>query len=188
MILWLFEIVCAIVFKSYANAHWILYINPFMRLADFVAGVLLGKIHTMKLGKRYHIFSYGFTVFIPIAAIFYCIPSILHCNITITYSALWFPVSIFVIEMGALLKDSNFRNRAGRMLLLIGDLSMELFLIHQVVIRYFSKFAEGTFCFNWYLSVPVCFVGSLIIALVWKNHLAYKIRGWFKKDPGGQDG
>lgn len=66
--------------------------------------------------------------------------------------------------------------------MLVGGLNMELFLIHQVVIRYFSKFAEGTVCFNWYISVPVCFVSALVIAFVWKNYIAYKIRGLLKGD------
>lgn len=182
VILWLLEIVCAIVFKDYANSHWLLYINPFMRLADFAAGALLAKIHTMKWGKEYHIFSYGFMAALPIVVIFYCVPSVLRCSDAIGYSALWFPVSIVVIELGALLKAPGYKNRAGELLMLVGGLNMELFLIHQVVIRYFSKFADGTVCFIWYISVPVCFVSALVIAFVWKNYIAYKIRGLLKGD------
>lgn len=187
MILWLFEFVCAIVFKDYANSHWFLYINPFMRLADFAAGALLAKVHTMKWGRDCHILPYKFTVALPAVVILYCIPSILSCNEVMAYSALWFPVSIAVIEAGALLKAPDFGNRAGGMLL-VGNLSMELFLIHQVVIRYFSMLAEGTLCFNWYLSVPVCFICALTAAFVWKHHIEYKVRGLFRKDSRGQDG
>ena len=153
VILWLLEIAGAIVFKDYANAHWLLYINPFMRLADFAAGALLAKLHTMKWGKEYHIFSCGFMAALPVVAIVYCIPSVFRFHEVTAYSALWFPVSIAVIELAALLKAPGSKNREGGVLMLVGGLSMELFLIHQVLIRYFSKFAEGTVFFNWYISV-----------------------------------
>lgn len=117
-------------------AHWIVYIFPPVRLLDVFVGMMCGAIFVGALQDKHvpgaSIMVVGggvlMAVFIGLGAFLEEVPAWL-------YSAAWIvPASLLVVPMFSFGKVATVLSP----LVLVGDISLQLFLVHQLVFRYLS--------------------------------------------------
>ena len=128
-----FILVC---FLPIEYRHPILYINPFVRVVDFIIGInlflLYRKITTNEQAIGYH---NRLIVIISLMMIILAIvtSSIASKDTVLIASVYWVPLSVLILS--SMMKI----DRGGKiynLLVWIGDLSFPMFLSHQIVIRY----------------------------------------------------
>ena len=164
--------------------HWFVYIFPLSRLADFVIGCNLGFIFcitnannsTHKKQTYYTLWEicilllillqlalYFFEIYVPAQGN----PIIIY-NYWWSLTIYWTVTSCSLIYLFALNKGklSNLLSN-NRVLLFIGDISANAFLIHQIIYRYLDTF-EYRFCGKKYnfFNVIMCFVITMICSFV----------------------
>lgn len=116
---------------------WLLYVCPLSRALDFVLGCCICRIHKeRKLTKHYNAQL--------VAGMILAICALMFMNgkeLSIGLTALWSIPSILIVsgtimgEKDSVFIKSVFQNKVA---IWIGNISMELFLIHQLVIKYFQ--------------------------------------------------
>lgn len=163
--------------------HWLIYIFPPTRMIDFVLGVLFGSIVCLKkdfLIEKVNAAScfFVFTITLLVA--------LTSCFIRGTWlhpyflSVVWLPISlglIFVsLKRGIKFADFIFQNR---FILAIGNLSLEIFLIHLLVIRYGNSLLKFDGVLESLSKTLIYFVITLIAAIAYKvlSNLKFYTRG-----------
>ena len=147
------------------------YIFPFYRLFDYIQGILLGGIFLkMQNGNKsakskMSILEVGVLVLIVLGYHF----RLLDTNRTVQEFLSILIVYIFAFEGGIISRILN-----NKILIYLGNISMELYLIHQPVIKYFefisNKLANQTLSY-------VFFIAALSVTLI----LAYIFNKYIKK-------
>lgn len=166
---------------SKGTAHWLVYVCPFVRALDFVLGggiYILSKGIWMRFGRKSQCILKGMSVLAYFNLIvFYSICQKDSWENGELFSVFaWTIPSVFLVL--ALACQEN-RNEAGfifenRFFLFIGDISFELFLIHQLASRYahvlFHKFPT-------LINESFLLVLALVLSILgaWKIHR--RIRG-----------
>lgn len=157
---------------NYSWAHWVIYIFPITRALDFISGggiaLLLMRVNISK--RMYCMFLFfGITVSIMVLSI----TTQIAVN-SLFLVAIW-SLPVYAIIVGLFgLKNNNiiislFQNR---FVLYLGRISLELFLIHQLVIRYVETFARKL-C----LMSPNVYIIAFLVSLIGATVLhAYKFR------------
>lgn len=166
--------------KDKEIASWIIYFFPITRSIDFFLGGI-----TALIVKKYEKFSlvniYNILLILSvcICVLFLILALITPKNYFYYVSAWTFP-SMIIVGTAAVncshLTKIVFENK---IIVFVGNISFEIFLIHQLVIRYMSIFSKrigfkGT---EWYISV-LDFIISFVAAIIWrklcdlKNHKA----------------
>lgn len=128
------EIIWTLLFQNNASGYWLIYINPFFRMVDFCIGVCIGQL--FKMYKEYlslnKILKLSILVFIATLVSNYYLGESVYNVFSMT--AIYIPADIILIFcfflMGEKFKDRNI------IITKFGNVSMEVFLIHSVVIRY----------------------------------------------------
>lgn len=125
-----------------AVAHWLVYICPLVRLGDFAFGggiyILIGKTKFDCKSER----AVDLIGFISIAVI----GGLMICSVGADGEL--FSVAVWTIPCGCLLASLTMERGIMKrifncpQLILLGDVSFELFLIHQLVIRYCATFGQ----------------------------------------------
>ena len=170
------QILWALMLQTSANGQWLVYICPIVRLLDFILGY--GAFQLTKELKTILDDSQKY-IYIPVLlAITMCIVlTVLSMN----FEGLFFTVSVWTIPvltltMSVALGASKapmvrwvFENR---IIVFMGNISFEFFLLHQLAIRYCRKIGE-------YIGIgdSVVFgIGILLLSIaaawVWQNMFA----------------
>ena len=170
-ILVLIQYVIFLIFKDFSIAHKIIYIFPLSRFIDYLIGISLLYVSVV-------IKDFFFNKFLVIAALvmgFINIYFSFGSKSEIFSVVVWSIPSCFLI-CGTILNTAvgNFLF-GNKIMVWLGNISFELFLIHQLVIRYthliLRKFGYTPDIFA-YLTVLVL---SIILALLWQ-YLIDKIK------------
>lgn len=165
-----FEVLWCFVFNNTSVAHWIIYILPAIRYVDFLAGGLLFKYVDLN-NKNNSITSLVLLLF---SFVFTTLFSVLSIN----SNSKFFSVSIWYLPALMLIMAVALGNRtskiikvvfSNRVILYIGNLSFELFLFHQLIIRYLSFISSKFFHYNGAIIYILAFPFSLLSAELWKN-------------------
>ncbi len=138
LIIWLLAMIMARLGFWGGNVYWFYYISPFMRLADFAIGMLLGifflsqgtKSEKPKVSKDtfWEITSIGF-----LALLAYLSPATPNAY---TWSLFFAPGVALIIYTFAQSKGLLSQIISADIWVKLGSLSFAFFLIHQLVIRY----------------------------------------------------
>lgn len=120
------------------NASWIVYVNPFYRIFDFMIGGILGIMYLKNKEKvKYNekVFSTLEIISITLFVIAYL--NARNIDIIFRYSVYYTPFFIFIlyvfsIEKGFLSKKVFSKDQ----FVYLGTISFEFFMIHQLVTRY----------------------------------------------------
>ena len=167
----LFEFAWAFIFQNKPFAHWIIYILPAVRYIDYLAGGALLKVVSSYKSKPnvpfIAVISFG------IAALLMIIFTFLSLNSNSEYFsvAAWFIPSILIIAATALGDEASkiisvvFSNR---IIQHIGNISFEIFLIHQLVIRYLTIIFDKAFDYHGVFIYVIALVISIICAQIWR--------------------
>ena len=139
----LFEILFCVLVENYEISHWLVYIFPVIRALDLIFGVciyiMLNNHH--KLIEKNSVIILITSLLITVSLIVLS----LERQSELFSTALWtIPCGMIILSLAAGDKTSNiikmlFENK---LILFIGNISFEIFLIHQLVIRYLTAFTE----------------------------------------------
>lgn len=166
-------------FGHASYVHWILYVFPVTRSLDFAVGMLMAFGLTEYMARRKRIFSFigvmglgGGIVLEAVCIVVDSMPGIPHSYF---YSAAWCIPSVLLVTSSYILHCPHQLSHSSpcgvvsrllqsRPLVFLGDISMPLFLVHQLVIRYLG----ATYDLTLYplLSLVLCFGVSIMIASV----------------------
>lgn len=121
-------------------AHWILYVFPFVRVIDFLLGgmtfLLVDRFRNN--GKRIELLSIVGSMIILTILVMLSLES----KDEIYATACWaIPVVMLILGIGLCAEDSKMMRSVfeNRIIVFIGNISFELFLFHQLIIRYMDR-------------------------------------------------
>lgn len=137
----LIAIPSAMLFVNQSHQHYLFYINPVFRLADFAIGIFLFnislKLKTTTLSEK-HIYTLIELCSIGLFILFF----VFHNKIPIVYRYscyYWLPMSI-IIFVFSLQKGGISSMLSNSFLIVLGEISFGIYMIHSVIIGYFFAF------------------------------------------------
>lgn len=157
-------------------AHWLSYIFPITRLSDFFIGGGIGYIYFKKKNCKRE------NTFVFLCVLFVCCINVLFSNMyksELFSSFVWTIPCAYVVYRVALANEDNTYLHSvfeSKILQFLGSISFELFLLHQLVVRYILKIASKWVDDDaWYL-----YLVSLIISLV-LSYITHEFLNWIRK-------
>lgn len=172
--LWIIEFIIWFFCRNYSFSHWLIYIFPFIRIIDFVLGggmfVLQNKIFHINSYKKKNglIFFIISNVWLSVMLYF----SLYSYDDFFSIVAWMLPVGILFISFKSAIESSKLLKflYTNKLIVTIGNLSLELFLFHQLVIRYIDLFLKNKLT-QWALRYSIALVITLIIAYAYNKIL-----------------
>lgn len=159
----LVQVVYTLLVSQSQIAHWLVYINPLFRVLDFMIGMFLAAECTkIKEKSKWS----GLLLFLPVVIM------VLSCFVgeSIPYiknmflNVIWIPASIIIIKM---LYEVNAQNTVPQGIIYgLGGIGLELFLIHQLVIRYANHIITSDAVIVCLIKVVLCLFITIILAIV----------------------
>lgn len=179
-VLLVIEILIAVIFKDSIYEHAILYISPIYRSIDFIFGMLLGHVFRKKLEEKetnkFKIFNkimlfIGISGMVALILLYRFIPSYLSWGVLFT------PVSCIIIYFGATI-ECKLNGKIKVVFENIARYSFEMFMLHQIVIRYLGVLENRGLNLNpfvWFVLVlGITFFGAIFIKKIQFMLLDYK--------------
>lgn len=151
---------------SNTYTHWLLYIVPLARIMEFIIGFGVGGVIKRADKKDNIIWDYLYTLCWMSVIILLIMSSFVSCN-NLFLTIVWLIPAILIVGLAIYREKNNIGKRIikFRLLEMIGNLSMELFLTHWVVIRYIEVFFSKAGIVNAGAFLLVCLTGILFAAL-----------------------
>lgn len=158
----------------------VIYISPFVRLLDFVFGILLGldflsireKRDSIKMSKQG-----GAILLVVITLIVLLIVESIVLSEKVTLLApLYWPLTAILIIVAAL--PDNIKLLENGFLLRLGECSFTIFLLHRLVLRYTSKLLTID---SKLVYVFFCLIVTIILSLLVDKYILNPITQWLTK-------
>lgn len=151
---------------SNTYTHWLLYIVPLARIMEFIVGFGVGGVIKRADKKDNVIWDYLYAL-CWMAVIVLLLRSLCVSNNNLFLTVIWLMPSILIVCLAIYREENNIGKGIikFRILEMIGNLSMELFLTHWVVIRYIEVFFSKAEIVNTGAFLLVCLAGILFAAL-----------------------
>ena len=158
----------------------IVYISPFVRLFDFVFGILIGiDFLSLKEKPITNIFNkYGLSITVGIVVVIFLLvieSFILSERITLIAPLYW-PLTAVLIMIAALPDKLNLLEN--KLLLRLGECSFTLFLVHRLVLRYTSKLLDIN---NTIIYLSLCLVLTIVLSLLIERYILKPVTQWLTK-------
>lgn len=145
---------------------WVTYISPFYRAGDFIIGLVIGYLFTtIPSEEKCSVWFSIFEVLLILVMVFQVIlygKHILPVNWSL--SLFWLPISVLFILVFAL--NRGFLSQLltkSRLLVWIGDVSGDAFLIHQITIKAVEAVLKQKV-----LVAVTAFVLTLLLTILWR--------------------
>ena len=158
----------SVIFRNSSWGQWLVYICPPIRCLDFFVGMLVWKLcnEERKMKKE----TVSFLLLLELIVISWALYCSCFSN-SIFFVVVWIIPSVVLL---AILKTGNhckivkilFENR---IIVFVGNISFELFLIHQLVIRYLVAIWHRIGLKGIYIKYTVAILISVILAVAWKR-------------------
>ena len=143
----LIDVVWTLAFTYVPNNRWLVYINPVFRCVDYCVGLAAG--HYFRESKE----RINLRILAVVTALFSAIGITVSVLTTDTGYAVWMfvagfaPASVLLVILFASLGERNIFG-VRNLLVRLGGISLEFFLIHQLVFRYSAKLCIKTGIYN----------------------------------------
>jgi peptidoglycan/LPS O-acetylase OafA/YrhL len=116
---------------------WELYIFPFLRVFDFITGIILGLIFIQNkdiliLSKR----TFTLMESLSLLLLFVFITVSPHVNQGLRFSSMYLPIWLFLIYSFAFQRGYVSMLLSNGILVYLGEISFSFYMIHQLVIKY----------------------------------------------------
>lgn len=163
-----------ILFDSHEKTHAFMYISPLFRLQDFIIGILLFRFR-----KNEFFEIKGFYVsllqIISILLLFTFVMISENINISYRYDIYYiFPMAFIIYSFS--LSDGIIGNCiSNRFIVLLGEASFSLYMIHQLVIRFFLDISNKDQLLNWKLPVVIITI-SIILSVFMFQYLEIPLK------------
>lgn len=144
--------------------HWLVYIFPIARIVEFMIGYMIG-IRMVQNGLRENkkILN-GLYVLSWINILALLVVSLNTIDNSLFLTFVWFLPSVIIVSLAIYREQHNIGRKEYHIDILkaVGDISMELFLTHQIVIRYIKRYLEETGIIEGKFISLVCIAGIII--------------------------
>lgn len=167
--------------------HALLYVNPLLRLTDFVLGIFLALLflYLKDNGAKTVFMSNGKVAgFIAIVAIVGLIvePYLLKGETLLLGPVYWPLVAILLLAVSlSNVNGGGYKLLESKSLQVLGEHSFSIFMIHQLVIRYtetfFNHFRYESIVLLTFVSLIVTIIASILI----DNYILRPITQWHSK-------
>ena len=137
-----------IVLIEASKAHYWLYISPFVRVFEFILGIILFDVVLYIKSRRNELLQSVFNIFEIGAFLTFIIFFSFHNDISISYRYsiyYWFPMCLIILGTSSsfiLEKNITWISKflSSRLLVYLGEISFGFYLIHYLVIPYTIRF------------------------------------------------
>ena len=160
--------------------HAVFYISPYVRILDFIFGILLGLCYLDIRTKRP---SYNIKRWLPLAAV--CILILLlvaesyFLNAEVQlFAPVYWPLVAMLILCAALPQNGELRILENRILIRLGECSFTIFLVHRLVLRYMALLVGID---NVYLNAAVCLLLTILISLLIDRFILTPVSQWLRR-------
>lgn len=151
------------------SSRWCLYISPYTRTIDYACGMLVGRLildRKSDIQKDYNtLVEYmAWGIFIGLIVAYRYIPEYLRMAVV------YLPFTLYIVymcvgEMGRMQKLLS-----NKFFVTIGNISMEAYLVHQIVIRYISGYSLEYAYINdvkyYFFSISLTVIVSTFLKLI----------------------
>lgn len=162
------ELIWCQMVRGLQSSHWLIYINPIIRCLDLLIGMLVGYEYAAKQERPDEKNRNKKMLFLLMCCVIY--------GMLLYYLfdkgrgrwylvAAWTPLTLLVFCV-FLEKDKRF---AVKSLAWLGNLSMELFLFHRLVIGNWKHINSVLGITSEWVRFGICLLASVICALLWKR-------------------
>lgn len=168
----------AFIFQGKEIEQWITFIFPPVRTLDFILGILVYLLANSKKEEPYSKLSNAWTIIITIIATCVIIVITRNSSSAMCYTAFWSIPSILLLYLLASSNPNNWITKyvfSNPIAVFIGNISLELFLIHQIVLNTYS------FHFHKEGHPIVLIYFILLLVSIFLAFLYQKIQNSFKK-------
>lgn len=144
--------------------HWLVYIFPIARIVEFLIGYMIGVRmaqnvlrENRKILNGLYMVSWTYILLLLVVSI-----NVIDNSLFLTF--VWFLPSTIIVSLAIYREQHNIGRKDCHIdfLKAIGDISMELFLTHQIVIRYVKRYLTETGVVVGGFTNIVCIVGIII--------------------------
>jgi len=165
--------------KNSTAFHWMIYINPLLRILDYILGMISGYVYVARQENSEDTHEHR-RIPKPIAVCTFIIATLAMLIISCLKEespwmlvVVWAPLSTAAVYIFALSEDfpKSFRRLLfeNKALEWIGNISFELFLIHQLVIRYWNSIMLPIETIIMKVaSAFICLALSIMCAYIWR--------------------
>jgi peptidoglycan/LPS O-acetylase OafA/YrhL len=166
--------------------HAILYISPYIRLMDFVFGILLALSY-LELKERQPRAIYKpplcYIVIFSLIVLLVVESCLLSENARLIAPVYWIPVALVIIIASLSEQSGGGQNLLqNKYLLRLGELSFIIFMIHQIILRYCKLlFYTILHLDNDIVYVVLTLVLTILLSLVVEKYLLNPITKWLTK-------
>lgn len=135
--IYLIQLVVAYQMRASEYLHAVIYIHPMVRIFDFAVGMLLGSVYKQKTKPM----PKQWGSILEIAAILYLAAVVnlfakvpeAFCYVALSAPMAWVLIYVFAFEQGVISGVLSIKP-----MISLGNISLELFMIHLLVIRYWG--------------------------------------------------
>lgn len=158
----------------------IVYISPFVRLFDFVFGILLGLdflyLKEKPVSKQFNELGGALLFGILTITALLVIESFMLSETMTLIAPLYWPLTAVLILIAAL--PDQLKLLENKILIRIGECSFTIFLVHRLVVRYTSKLLVID---SVIVYVLFCLVVTIVLSLLVEKYILNFITQWLTK-------
>lgn len=164
----LFEFVWYKLFSTSVDAHWIIYIFPFARSVDFIAGVCIWKVRKSVTVKADSVIR-GIAITLLIIEMIISVFS----NSEIFSAFAWIIPSLMLVWANEVKCErvNTISRVLNSIFVFVGNISFELFLLHQLCIRYSNRVLLHIGITNEALGAVLGVGATFIVASIWNRYI-----------------
>lgn len=126
------------------NSHWLFYVNPFFRALDYLSGMLLSviMINKIKIKSKKPNLNVKYTVIELVSVLLFTLAYYFYpyINPVFRFGVYYMPFMLLLIYVFSLQNGYLSKILSNNVLVYLGNISFEFYMIHQLVIRIVSLF------------------------------------------------
>lgn len=165
--------------------HSLLYVSPYMRLADFVFGIFLalGYLELKESSQRFEFLGNEFVSLSIIISliVLLILESCLLQSPTILVAPIYWPLVALIILAASLIPAGGGKFLENRGFQLLGELSFTIFLSHLLVLRYAAKVFEKFHFDKSYFYILLTLTLTIVVSFVVERYILNPITQWLTK-------
>ena len=165
--------------------HAILYVSPYMRLADFVFGIYLALLYQelnkkVNINRNNSILSY---ILITVLIVLLVLESCWLSEDTTWFAPVYWPlVAILIVYASLLSSNGGSKFWEHKYMLRLGELSFIIFMTHQIVLRYTKLVFDKILHFdNNIIYVVLTLTLTVILSVIVDKYILKPITQWLTK-------
>ena len=168
--------------------HSLLYVNPLIRVTDFVLGIYLALcfLHLKENNTEPFLSNGKVAEMIAIMAVLMLIvePYLLDGESRLLGPVYWPLITILLLTVSISNHNGGYKLLENKLLQVLGEHSFSIFMIHQLAIRYSDTFFNYFHNDNIILLTIISLIVTIIASILIDNHILKPITQWFSKTVG----